>query len=129
GTGAGKNGAVWLRVVSPSGESRLQGTHVLAAAGRVPNTDGLGLDTAGLRTDPNGFIVVNDKLETSAPGVWAIGDVKGGPAFTHISYDDCRILRQNLLGDGGATTTGRLVPYTAVIDPHLGRVGRAGPEP
>jgi len=128
GTGAGKNGAVWLRVVSPSGESRLQGTHVLAAAGRVPNTDGLGLDTAGLRTDPNGFIVVNDKLETSAPGVWAIGDVKGGPAFTHISYDDFRILRQNLLGDGGATTTGRLVPYTVFIDPQLGRVGMSETE-
>ena len=71
---------------------------------------------------------MNDKLETSAPGVWAIGDVKGGPAFTHISYDDFRILRQNLLGDGGATTTGRLVPYTVFIDPQLGRVGMSETE-
>jgi len=111
-------------VVRVDGEERtLTGSHLLVAAGRVPNTDTLGLDAAGVRTDARGFVTVNERLETSAEGVYATGDVTGGPAFTHISYDDFRILKRNLLGAGGGTTAGRLVPYTMFIDPQLGRIG------
>lgn len=99
------------------------GSHLLVAAGRVPNTSSLQLESAGIETGERGYIRVNDRLETSVPHVFAIGDVKGGPGFTHISYDDFRILRTNLLGDGGATTTERLLPYTVFIDPELGRIG------
>jgi pyruvate/2-oxoglutarate dehydrogenase complex dihydrolipoamide dehydrogenase (E3) component len=77
----------------------------------------------GVTTDEDGFILVNDRLETSQPGIYAMGDVKGGPAFTHISYDDYRILNQNLLEGGNAATTGRPVPYTVFTDPQLGRIG------
>ena len=101
----------------------LEATHVLAATGRAPNTERLNLGAAGVRTDGRGFVIVNERLETTASGVYALGDVKGGPAFTHISYDDFRIIRTNLLQGGNATTTGRLVPYTVFIDPQLGRVG------
>jgi pyruvate/2-oxoglutarate dehydrogenase complex dihydrolipoamide dehydrogenase (E3) component len=110
-------------VGTPGGERRVAGTHVLVATGRVPNTDGKGLEAAGIETDPRGFVRVNERLETSAPGVYALGDVKGGPAFTHVSYDDFRIIRTNLLEGGSATTAARLVPYTVFIDPQLGRVG------
>jgi pyruvate/2-oxoglutarate dehydrogenase complex dihydrolipoamide dehydrogenase (E3) component len=101
----------------------VSGSHLLLAAGRVPNTDDLHLDAAGIEVDSHGYIRVNDRLETSAPGVFAIGDIKGGPAFTHVSYDDFRVLRTNLLDGGNATTTGRILPYTVFIDPQLGRVG------
>jgi pyruvate/2-oxoglutarate dehydrogenase complex dihydrolipoamide dehydrogenase (E3) component len=110
-------------VGTPGGERRVAGTHVLVATGRVPNTDGMGLEAAGIETDPRGFVRVNERLETSTPGVYALGDVKGGPAFTHVSYDDFRIIRTNLLEGGSATTAARLVPYTVFIDPQLGRVG------
>lgn len=116
-------GGVRLTVLTTEGERRLAGSHLLAAAGRVPNSDGLNLDAAGVKTDRAGFIQVNEKLETGLPGIYALGDIKGGPAFTHISYDDYRILRDNLLHGGRATTQGRLVPYTVFIDPQLGRVG------
>ena len=99
------------------------GSHLLVATGRVPNTQDLGLDAAGVETDGRGFIRVNARLETSVPEVYAVGDVKGGPAFTHISYDDFRILRTNLLEGGSATTDRRLVPYTVFIDPQLGAIG------
>jgi len=115
--------AVRLTVRTPEGERVLTGTHVLRAAGRVPNTDGLDLPAAGIAADPKGFIRVNPKLETSVPGVYALGDVKGGPQFTHISYDDFRVVRSNLLEGGGACITDRLVPYTGFIDPQLGRIG------
>lgn len=105
------------------GEHTVRGSHLLVAAGRIPNTEDLGLDAAKVETDGRGFARVNERLETSAPGVYAIGDVKGGPAFTHVSYDDFRILRTNLLDGGSAATTGRLVPYTVFIDPQLGAVG------
>jgi pyruvate/2-oxoglutarate dehydrogenase complex dihydrolipoamide dehydrogenase (E3) component len=105
------------------GERTVSGSHVLLAAGRVPNTNRLGLDAAGISTDAKGFIGVNGRLETNVPGVYALGDVKGGPAFTHISYDDYRVIRRNLLEGGSATTEGRLLPYTVFIDPQLGRVG------
>jgi pyruvate/2-oxoglutarate dehydrogenase complex dihydrolipoamide dehydrogenase (E3) component len=101
----------------------LSGSHLLVAVGRVPNTDDLNAEAAGVETDRRGFVRVNERLETTAPGVYALGDVTGGPAFTHISYDDFRILRTNLLHGGSATTAGRLVPYTVFIDPQLGRIG------
>ena len=99
------------------------GSHLLLAAGRVPNTERLEPKAAGVETDAKGFIRVNERLETTAPGVYALGDVKGGPAFTHISYDDYRIIRANLLERGDRTTADRLVPYTVFIDPQLGRIG------
>jgi pyruvate/2-oxoglutarate dehydrogenase complex dihydrolipoamide dehydrogenase (E3) component len=101
----------------------LEGTHLLVATGRVPNSDTLNLAAAAIATDNRGFIRVNEKLETTADGIFAIGDIKGGPAFTHISYDDFRILRTNIVNKGNRTTANRLVPYTVFIDPQLGRVG------
>lgn len=101
----------------------LEGSHLLIATGRVPNSDTLNLAAAGVAMDQRGFIQVNEKLETSAKNIFALGDIKGGPAFTHISYDDFRIIRANLLEKGNASITGRLVPYTVFIDPQLGRVG------
>lgn len=101
----------------------LKCSHILSATGRLPNTEDLGLDLAGVEIDKRGFIVVNEKLETSAADIYAIGDCKGPPFFTHLSWDDYRILKDNLLHNAGRTTTGRLVPYTLFIDPELGRVG------
>lgn len=101
----------------------LTGSHVLVATGRRPNTDALSPEAAGLTTDDRGFLPVNERLETDVEGIYAIGDVKGGPAFTHISYDDFRILKTNWLEDGNRTTEGRMVPYTVFIDPQLGRIG------
>ena len=101
----------------------LEGSHLLVATGRIPNSDTLGLSAAGIVTDNRGFIQVNDRLETSAKNIYALGDIKGGPAFTHISYDDFRIIRTNLIEKGTASGTGRLVPYTLFIDPQLGRIG------
>ncbi len=106
----------------------LAGSHLLIAAGRAPNTDRLNLPAAGVAIDAQGFIKVNERLETSAPGVYALGDVKGGPAFTHISYDDFRIIDANLLHGGHATTRDRLVPYAVYIDPELGRIGASETE-
>ena len=117
------HGSIHLVVRTPEGERTLSGTHLLVAVGRVPNTDQLDLAPAGVQIDKRGFIAVNDRLETNVLGVYALGDVKGGPAFTHISYDDFRIIRTNLLEDGNATTSGRPVPYTVFVDPQLGRVG------
>ena len=116
-------GTIRLTVSGPAGERTLSGSHLLVAAGRVSNTEALNLSAAGITTDKRGNIPVNDRLETNVPGIYALGDVKGGPAFTHISYDDFRIIKTNLLDGGTATTTGRLVPYTVYIDPQLGRVG------
>jgi len=96
---------------------------LLMAAGRVPNTDWLNLDAAGVEVDKHGFIQVNERLETNVPGIYALGDIKGGPAFTHISYDDFRIIRTNLIEKGNASIRDRLVPYTVFIDPQLGRIG------
>ncbi|MGH7512988.1 MAG: mercuric reductase [Gemmatimonadales bacterium] len=120
---ASHGAGIRLTVRTPDGERDLDGSHLLRAAGRVPNTDRLNLPAAGIATDAKGFITVNDRLETNAPGVYALGDVKGGPAFTHISYDDYRVIRTNLLQNGRACITDRLVPYTVFIDPQLGRVG------
>lgn len=117
------SGHIQLNLNIPEGERTLHGSHLLLSAGRTPNTDLLNLATSGLKTDKSGFIVVNERLETNVPGIYALGDVKGGPAFTHISYDDFRIIRTNLLDHGNASTHNRLVPYTVFIDPQLGRVG------
>jgi pyruvate/2-oxoglutarate dehydrogenase complex dihydrolipoamide dehydrogenase (E3) component len=116
-------GTIRLAVSGPAGERTLSGSHFLVAAGRVPNTESLNLSAAGITTDKRRNILVNERLETNVPGIYALGDVKGGPAFTHISYDDFRIIKTNLLGGGKATAAGRLVPYTVYIDPQLGRVG------
>jgi dihydrolipoamide dehydrogenase len=112
-----------LTVRTSEGEQTLRGTDLLVAVGRKPNTEDLNLAAAGIETDRQGNIKVNNKLETKVPGVYALGDVKGGPQFTHISYDDFRVIRANLLEGGNTTTDGRLVPYTVFIDPQLGRIG------
>jgi pyruvate/2-oxoglutarate dehydrogenase complex dihydrolipoamide dehydrogenase (E3) component len=119
-----KSGAQVELAVRVNNESRsLIGSHLLAATGRVPNTDTLQITAAGIASDSRGFIKVNEKLETNVDGIYALGDIKGGPAFTHISYDDFRILRTNLIEKGSASTRDRLVPYTLFIDPQLGRIG------
>jgi pyruvate/2-oxoglutarate dehydrogenase complex dihydrolipoamide dehydrogenase (E3) component len=119
-----KSGAqIQLTVRAVKEETVIHGSHLLVATGRRPNTDTLNVRGAGIDIDDRGFIKVNGKLETNVDGVYAIGDIKGGPAFTHISYDDYRILRTNLIEKGSATTENRLVPYTIFIDPQLGRVG------
>ena len=114
---------IQLQIESGVKPTTLTGSHLLVATGRTPNSDTLNLSAAGVRTDDRGFIRVNKRLETTAEGVYALGDIKGGPAFTHISYDDFRILRANLLDGKAASTKGRQVPYCVFIDPQLGRVG------
>jgi pyruvate/2-oxoglutarate dehydrogenase complex dihydrolipoamide dehydrogenase (E3) component len=119
----GRSGeAVSLVVRATSGEQNVQGSDILVAAGRTPNTAGIGLEQAGIELDARGYIRVNDRLETSAPGVWAIGECAGSPQFTHVSADDFRIIRDNLAG-GERSTRGRLVPYCMFTDPPLARVG------
>lgn len=116
-------GTIKLAVRGPDGERTLSGSHLLVAAGRAPNTDRLNLAATGVEADKHGFIKTNERLETNVAGIYALGDVKGGPAFTHISYDDFRIVRTNLIENGSATITDRLVPYTVFIDPQMARVG------
>jgi|SRR5215204_247585 len=123
GAAQDKEGRILLTVDSSEGERTLQGSHLLVAAGRPPNTEALNLDAAGIKRDKRGFIEANERLETSASGVYALGDVKGGPAFTHISYDDFRTISTNLLEGGNATIEDRQVPYVMFIDPQLGRIG------
>ncbi len=117
------DGLIRLSVRTSSGEQALQGTHLLVATGRAPNSDALNLVAAGVQMTERGTIPVDERLETNVPGIYAVGDVNGGAAFTHISYDDYRILATNLIHGGKASTKGRLVPYTVFIDPQLGRVG------
>jgi pyruvate/2-oxoglutarate dehydrogenase complex dihydrolipoamide dehydrogenase (E3) component len=114
---------ICLRLRGPAGDRTVTGSHLLVAVGRVPNSDRLNLAAAGVNVDGDGFIKVNDRLETNVAGIYVLGDVKGGPAFTHISYDDYRIIRNNLLRGGQSTTKDRLVPYVVYIDPQLGRIG------
>jgi pyruvate/2-oxoglutarate dehydrogenase complex dihydrolipoamide dehydrogenase (E3) component len=103
-------------------EKTIVGTHLLVAAGRTPNTEDIGLELAGVELTASGYVRVNDRLETTAPGVWAVGDVTGGPKFTHISYDDFLVIRDNING-GNHVTTGRQVPFCLFTDPELARVG------
>ena len=120
----GESGGIELTVGTADGTERtLSGSHLLVAAGRPPNTDRLGLEAAGVETDGRGHVKVNERLETNVPGIYALGDAKGGPAFTHVSYDDFRVLKTNLLDGGDASIADRIVPYTVFIDPQLGRVG------
>jgi pyruvate/2-oxoglutarate dehydrogenase complex dihydrolipoamide dehydrogenase (E3) component len=119
----GRSGqGVRLRVRAAAAEQTIVGSDLLIAAGRTPNTAGIGLDVAGVELDARGYIKVNDRLETSAPEVWAIGECAGSPQFTHVSEDDFRIIRDNLAG-GSRTTRDRLVPYCLFTDPPLARVG------
>jgi len=118
-----KNSAVTLSFESPAGASSVTGSHLLVATGRGPNTGDLALDKAGIETDKNGFIKVNGRLETNVPGVWALGDCKGGPAFTHLSYNDFQIVYGNLIEGKNLSIENRLVPYCVFTDPQLGGVG------
>ena len=119
----GRSGAdVGLRVRTASGDRRIDGSDILVSAGRRPNTAEIGLDLAGVELDARGYIQVNERLETSAPEVWAIGECAGSPQFTHVSLDDFRIIRDNLAGER-RTTRDRLVPYCMFTDPPLARVG------
>jgi pyruvate/2-oxoglutarate dehydrogenase complex dihydrolipoamide dehydrogenase (E3) component len=113
---------VSLTVRTPSGEQKIEGSDLLVAVGRAPNTAGIGLEEAGVALDGRGYIRVNERLETTAPGVWAIGECAGSPQFTHISVDDFRIIRDNLAG-GNHSTRDRLVAYCVFTDPPLARVG------
>ncbi len=119
----GRDGQITLTLDVPHGSESISGTHLFVATGRRPNTDDLDLDKAEVDTDQRGYITVNGRLETNVPGIWAMGDVKGGPAFTHISYDDYQIVSGNLLEGKHLTTEGRVVPYAVFTDPQLGRVG------
>lgn len=111
-------------VVDKDGETiNISCSHLLVASGRKPQTEALSLDIAGVEVDEKGYIKVNDKLETTAADIYALGDVKGGPAFTHISYDDYRIVTTNVIDKGNASTKERQIPYCMFIDPQLGRVG------
>jgi pyruvate/2-oxoglutarate dehydrogenase complex dihydrolipoamide dehydrogenase (E3) component len=119
----GRSGkSVRLRVRMAGGERAIDASDVLAAAGRTPNTAGIGLEAAGVELDARGYIKVNDRLETTAPEVWAIGECAGSPQFTHVSYDDFRIIRDNL-GGAKRSTQGRLVPSCLFTDPPLAHVG------
>jgi pyruvate/2-oxoglutarate dehydrogenase complex dihydrolipoamide dehydrogenase (E3) component len=120
---AGRSGeAVTARVSSAAGAVELEATHVLVAAGRAPNTDGIGLEKAGVELTGTGHIKVNELLQTTADGVYAVGDCAGSPHFTHIAYDDYRIVRGSLRG-GRRVSTGRQVPNTLFTDPELAHVG------
>jgi len=119
----GKSGeSVKLQVNCNGSETVLEGTHLLAATGRTPNTDGIGLEQAGVKTTDRGYVKVNECLETTAPDVWAVGECAGSPHFTHIAFDDFRILRDNILG-GHRVTTGRQVPFCMFTDPEFARIG------
>jgi pyruvate/2-oxoglutarate dehydrogenase complex dihydrolipoamide dehydrogenase (E3) component len=120
---SGKSGDSVSVVVEQNGiEKVLEGSHLLVATGRNPNTEGLGLELTGVELTDRGYIKVNERLQTTAPGVWAIGEVAGSPQFTHISIDDFRVVHANLTG-GNRVTTGRQVPYCLFTDPELARIG------
>lgn len=119
----GRSGSnVTLDIHTSACDRTIEASDVLVAAGRTPNTAGIGLDLAGIEVDERGFIRVNERLETTAPDVWAIGDCAGSPQFTHVSFDDSRVVETNLAG-GSRTTTDRLIPYCMFTDPPLARVG------
>jgi pyruvate/2-oxoglutarate dehydrogenase complex dihydrolipoamide dehydrogenase (E3) component len=119
----GRSGAgVSLLVHTPQGEQTLQASDLLVATGRTPNTAGIGLDVAGVALDAKGYVKVNDRLETSAPDVWALGECAGSPQFTHVSLDDFRVIRDNLAG-GNRVIRDRLIPFCLFTDPPLARIG------
>jgi pyruvate/2-oxoglutarate dehydrogenase complex dihydrolipoamide dehydrogenase (E3) component len=118
-----EGGGVAVNVGCTSGAPRVMGSHILLAVGRVPNTDGLGLEAAGVQTDKPGYIVVDEQLRTTNPNVWALGDCNGKGAFTHTSYNDYEIVADNLFNHAGRKWTDRVAAYALFIDPPLGRVG------
>ena len=118
-----KDGSIILAIEGSHGLSTVTGSNLLVATGRLPNSDDLGVDKAGIETERKGFIKVNGRLETNVPGIWALGDVKGGPAFTHISYNDFQIVYGNLVEGRTLSVDNRIVPYCVFTDPQLGRVG------
>lgn len=120
---SGDEHSITLNVTTDDGPLTLHGSHLLVATGRTPNVESLHLDRVGIQQNEKGYIQVNDRLETTAKDIWALGDVKGGPAFTHISYDDFRIVRANLLEHGSRSTEDRIVPYVMFTDPELGSFG------
>ena len=111
-----------VRIDGPTGEQTIEGSDLLVATGRTPNTRGIGVEAAGIELDAHGYIKVNERLETTAAGVWAMGDCAGSPQFTHVAYDDFRVVRDNLNG-GSRTTRDRLIPFCMFTDPELARVG------
>ncbi len=115
-------GRVRVHTVGGDGDRTIDASDLLVAAGRTPNTQGIGADLAGVALDSRGYVTVNERLETTAPGVWAMGDCAGSPQFTHVAFDDFRIVRDNLNG-GSRTTRNRLVPFCMFTDPALARVG------
>lgn len=117
------NTEIVLTIESKQGTETLAGSHLLVATGRRPNTDDLALDKAGVEVDAHGYVKVNARLETGVPGIWALGDVKGGPAFTHISYNDYQIAYANIVEGKNLTIQNRYLPYSLFTDPQLGRVG------
>jgi pyruvate/2-oxoglutarate dehydrogenase complex dihydrolipoamide dehydrogenase (E3) component len=120
---SGRSGDSVSVILEQNGSKKvLNGSHILVATGRKPNTEGLGLELAGVEVTDRGYIKVNERLQTTAPGVWAIGEVAGSPQFTHISVDDFRVVHANLSG-GNRVTTGRQVPYCLFTDPELARIG------
>ena len=118
-----QDGQIELQLKTAGGPQNDRGSHLLVATGRRPNTDDLGLETTGVQLTPEGFIQVNGKLETNVPGIWALGDVKGGPAFTHVSFNDYQIVYGNLIEGKNLTKEHRLIPYSLFTDPQLGRIG------
>jgi pyruvate/2-oxoglutarate dehydrogenase complex dihydrolipoamide dehydrogenase (E3) component len=118
----GRSGEAVKLEIRTAGDQTIEGSDILVAAGRTPNTHGIGLDLAGVALDARGYVAVSDRLETSAPDVWAIGECAGSPQFTHVSFDDFRIIQTNLTG-GDRTKRDRLVPYCMFTDPALARVG------
>jgi pyruvate/2-oxoglutarate dehydrogenase complex dihydrolipoamide dehydrogenase (E3) component len=125
---SGASGKLVRLILEQNGAERsLEGTHLLVATGRVPNTKDIGLELAGVELTERGYIKVNERLETSAPGVWAVGEVAGSPHFTHISEDDFRVVRDNILG-GNRVTTGRQVPFCLFTDPEFARIGMSEKE-
>jgi dihydrolipoamide dehydrogenase len=118
-----QNKQIAVKISIDGAEETIRCSHILIAAGRRPNTDALNLKAVGIKTNVKGYVVVNNKLETSVKGVYALGDVKGGPAFTHIAYNDHIVVAKNLLRKKGVTIKDRPVPYCMFTDPELGRVG------
>ncbi len=120
---SGKSGqSVEINIQQGGARKTLQGTHLLMATGRTPNTDGIGLDMAGVELTDAGYVKVNERLQTTAPGVWAVGEAAGSPQFTHVAFDDFRVIRDNLAGNHHVTT-GRQVPFCLFTDPELARIG------
>ena len=111
-----------LRAKTSAGDQTIEGSDILVAAGRTPQTRGIGLEEAGIALDAHGFVKVDDRLQATAAGVWAVGECAGSPQFTHVAFDDFRVVRDNLAGKP-RSTRGRLIPYCAFIDPELARVG------